>query len=326
MKRTRFFSILAALSLTLSVYAYDFQSGDLYYNITSSEEPYTVEVTYQNGTSTYSGLTQAAIPSEVIYDKQTYRVTSIGFMAFSGGDFTSITIPNSVTSIGEYAFGSCWKLTTITIPEGVTSIEKGTFKYCDRLKSVTIPSKVTSIGESAFEFCGDLTSITIPENVTTIYSGAFFGCSSLKSITIPSSVTSIGESAFKGCNRLASITVNATTPPTIQTSTFIDVNRSIPLYVPAGSLTAYQSNIYWKEFLNITESPTGIKPTTIIEGVYAQNGTIVVENETHLSVAIYDAVGRLVTSGSSLTQSFAVPNAGVYLVKVGERTMKIIVP
>ena len=75
-----------------------------------------------------------------------------------------------------------------------------------------------------------------------------------------------------------------------------------------------------------TDGYVGIGNVELIEGVYAQNGNIVIANDTNLPVAIYDVVGRLVASGSSLTQQFAVPNAGVYLVKVGEQTMKVLVP
>ncbi|MBD5137330.1 MAG: leucine-rich repeat protein [Lachnospiraceae bacterium] len=127
-------------------------------------------------------------------------VTSIGDYAFSG--FTgleSITIPESVTSIGRGAFNSCTGLKSITIPESMTSIGEGAFYGCTGLKSITIPKSMTSIGEGAFEDCTGLKSITIPESVTSIGDYAFYGCTGLKSITIPESVTSIGRYAFGYC-------------------------------------------------------------------------------------------------------------------------------
>ena len=135
-------------------------------------------------------------------------VTSIGDRTFYVcSSLTSITIPDSVTSIGDEAFANCHGVTSITIPDSVTSIGYGVFYYCYSLTSVTIPDSVTSIGEDAFIGCDSLTSIMIPDSVTSIGGSAFSGCSSLTSITIPDSVTSIGNRAFYGCNGLISITV-----------------------------------------------------------------------------------------------------------------------
>ena len=116
-------------------------------------------------------------------------------------------IPNSVTSIGNYAFEDCSGLTSITIPNSVTSIEAWAFKGCKGITSITIPNSVTSIGDDAFYGCSSLTSITIPNSVTSIGWSAFSGCSGLTSITIPYSVTSIGRRAFSGCSGLTSITI-----------------------------------------------------------------------------------------------------------------------
>ena len=94
----------------------------------------------------------------------------------------SVTIGNSVTSIGEGAFRSCSGLTSVTIPNSVTSIGKGAFEDCSGLKSVTIPNSVTSIGEQAFYDCRGLTSVTIGNSVTSIGEGAFYECSGLTSV------------------------------------------------------------------------------------------------------------------------------------------------
>ena len=149
----KLFSLFLALVATTSLLAYDFQSGDLYYNITSDAEPYTVEVTYQEwySSNNYAGLTTSTIPSTITYNRTTYSVTSIGEWAFQGcSSLTSITIPNSVTSIGESAFEDCSSLTSITIPNSVTSIGDRAFYDCSSLTSVTIGESVTSIGSDAF--------------------------------------------------------------------------------------------------------------------------------------------------------------------------------
>ena len=120
----------------------------------------------------------------------------------------STTIPDSVTSIGDYAFYDCESLTSITIPDSVTSIGSDAFSNCSSLTSVTIGNSVTSIGDYAFYYCEDLTSITIPDSVTSIGNDAFGYCESLTSITIPDSVTSIGNYAFYNCDSLTSITIH----------------------------------------------------------------------------------------------------------------------
>ena len=126
------------------------------------------------------------------------------------------TIPNTITSIGNYAFWCCYSLT-----------------------SITIPNSVTSIGGNAFSYCSSLTSITIPNSVISIERYAFFSCDLLTSITIPNSVTSIGDSSFRNCSSLASVYVEAQTPPTLGTTAF---NSSPTCYIPCGTLAAYQAS------------------------------------------------------------------------------------
>ena len=120
---------------------------------------------------------------------------------------TSVTIPNSVTSIGIEAFIGCWGLTSVTIPNSVKSIGNWAFARCSGLTSVTIPNSVKSIGNWAFEGCSGLTSVTIPNSVTSIGDYAFADCSGLTSVTIPNSVKSIGTGVFEGCSGLKSIII-----------------------------------------------------------------------------------------------------------------------
>lgn len=136
-------------------------------------------------------------------------------------------IPDSVTSIGDFAFEDCKSLKSISIPDSVTSIGDGAFEGCRSLTIINIPDSVTSVGESAFSGCkalvnrngfviirnvlynyeGKAKSITIPDNVTSIWDCAFSECSSLTNISIPDSVTSIGDNAFSECESLTSISI-----------------------------------------------------------------------------------------------------------------------
>ena|GEM_PF-5809243 len=118
---------------------------------------------------------------------------------------TSVIIPDSVTSIGIYAFSYCTNLTSVTIPNSVTSISALAFYECKNLTSVTIPDSVTSIGEHVFAECISLASVTIPSSVTEIEWEAFLGCTNLTSVTIPNSVTSIGGYAFTYCTNLKDV-------------------------------------------------------------------------------------------------------------------------
>ena len=248
------FNITLLLILLMSMastkaFAYDIavENADgktIYYNYINNGTE--LEVTHTGDSySKYSG--NIVIPETVNYMNRSRKVTSIGKSAFAGIEserLTSVTIPNSVTEIGENAFNGRG-LDSVTIGNGVTSIGNNAFYKCNRLKKVivsdiaawcgisfyssnsnplcyakhlysdenteitnlVIPNSVTSINRYSFEGCSSLTSVTIGNDVTSIGENAFYGCTGLTSVTIGNSVTSIDDNAFNLCSGLTSVTI-----------------------------------------------------------------------------------------------------------------------
>ena len=168
-----------------------------------------------------SSLTSLTIP---YIDKHLgYFFGAPSYEGYSNGRYytQSEHIPSSLktvvitggTIIASCAFYDCNSLTSITIPNSVTSIGDKAFSYCSGLTNITIPNGVTSIGDSAFAYCSGLTNITIPNGVTSIGKYAFVGCSGLTSIRMPNSVTSIGARAFYGWGSFQTIYCQATSQP-----------------------------------------------------------------------------------------------------------------
>ncbi|MBR7012791.1 MAG: BspA family leucine-rich repeat surface protein [Muribaculaceae bacterium] len=252
---------------------YSFCVDGIYYNITGSN---TVDVA-SDGENSYSGI--VTIPSSVGYNGVTYQVTGIGNDAFYNcSDLDSVSIPPTVTAIrhdafyncsvlehvtlpaglttiGDNAFHLCWNLRDVTIPDNVEYIGVGAFMECSNLASVVIGNSVTSIGQQAFDHCTSLTSVVIPNSVTTIGKKAFYGCSNLENAVIGSGVTSIGSQAFYSCTNLRNITCRSTTPPTMAASDVFDnpAYTYATLFVPNGSLSAYQSANWWRNFTTISD-------------------------------------------------------------------------
>ena len=210
-------------------------------------------------------------------------VTHIGNSAFrTCYNATSVSLPSTLISIGQYAFYACnnASLTSITIPANVTSIGANAFQSCSSLTSVTIPNKVTSIGNSAFNGCSGLTSVSIPNSVTSIGTQAFYGCSGLTAVNIPSGVTSLEKNVFGGCSGLTTLTIGSGVT-SIGTNVFSGCSNLSAFNVADGN-TVYSSDggvLFNVDKTTIFQYPVGksgdsydIPASVTSIGVYAFSG------------------------------------------------------
>lgn len=190
-------------------------------------------------------------------------IKTIGANAFYGSNFSKITIPESVTEIGMYAFSDCVNLKEIVIPNRVVTIESGTFNGCRTLASVSIPASVISIGSNAFTNCYALDQLTLPNSLMYIESNVFNGCNSLKTLNIPDSVKSIGKNAFNG-SALENISLPSGLT-TIAEGAFRNCVALTTLDIPS-SVTAIEKNAFNGSAIENIVLPDGL--AKIAEGTF----------------------------------------------------------
>lgn len=284
MKRTRFLSLILALVLAF-VLAVPAGAVDLTYEVEGGK------LTFDASTGTITkcdaSVTNAVIPSAI----NGVPVTAIGDFAFfwTGGasKLQSVTIPNTVTTIGRNAFQGCGRLTSVVIPDsvtklgqdifancvslsqvtlgtGMTQIARTMFQGCTALRSIDIPSNITSIGYDAFNHSG-ITDITIPDSVTTISGCAFSGCDSLTSITIPNSVTQLGDCVFEYCTNLTDVRLSNSLT-ILPRGTFQNCSNLETVVIPSGVVTVDSSVFRFCRNLKAVTIPASV--TKIAGGAF----------------------------------------------------------
>lgn len=228
--------------------------------------------------SNKSGVIKCAAPITTIKDEAFFELQTLA----------TITLPESVDSIGAWAFWGCFALKNINIPERVTTIGDSAFASCSALTNITLPESLQYVGCDLFYGCESmeafygkfasednrclivdntlrnfaskgLTQYEIPEGVTQIAFATFYYCVYLESITIPESVTSIEDMAFYCCDNLSSIYCKCATPPTLGEMVFdandgeADIPINCTIYVPTASVEAYKAATYWSKYASRIE-------------------------------------------------------------------------
>ena len=203
-------------------------------------------------------------------------------------------------------------LETAIVRDGTTSTSEYSFCESDRLTSVCLPNSLENIADLTFRGCTSLKSLVIPDQIWGIYSGTFSNCTNLESLTLGKAVSALRDYAFDGCGKLTSIHVLNPEPPRPYFSDEEDdifpdfMFENTTVYVPQGSIDKYKSSSLWCRFKNIKESTASI------------NEVMVDENRSG-NMEIYNISGRKVST------SFEKLPAGIYIVRQGNSTKKVVV-
>lgn len=262
-------------------------------------------------------------------------VKSLGMSSLRGTAIETITIPKGCTSIGDYVFMGCNKLEEIQVETGNVKYSSVDGVLCNRqgweiiswpgakATEYTVPQGITNIGEDAFSYCENIEKIELINDVTTIGSYAFSDDTNLKTVVLGEKVTSIKEGVFSYCTSLNEIYCRNAVPVTITSDVFKNVPTTCTIYVPIGAKSTYQSADVWKNF-KIEEASSSVEDefvqNVVVRGV---NGGINVSGAENVNKYVYSINGELVYEGNDTY--IKIFTKGVYFVKVGSKTIKVIV-
>lgn len=249
------------------------------------------------------------------------KLTILGSYSFAYTDVSEVTVPASVTTLGDGVFAFCESLTKATVKCATASIPNGFFDGCTALTTVSIPSSVTSIGIWAFSKCtslksialpaglkkidqtafyeAGLESITFPTGIQTLGEEAFGNIPGLKEVTIPATMTSIGAYCFDGCPNIRKVTVLNPRPCALGTYGF-DGQTYVygTLVTPTGAEDAYRQDKEWSCFHSLYPSYSGIEEITDSDNsasshnVRKLNGGRIIEVDNGKTITRYDLSGR----------------------------------
>ena len=303
--------------------------------ISESDKTCWTYATYDEVSESHSPAVSTSVDEVVIPETANgYTVTGIGSYSFNGCYFTNITIPQTVSFIGNLAFFQCWNLKEIDIPQKVVlgystfsrcerlthvsiscdQINSGCFNECSQLYSIELLSPVKNVGFAAFAWCSSLESIIFPSGLETIGEQAFLQCTSLRSVFLPGSLTKIDASAFFECTSLRYVFIAGETPPTIipwgDVQLFTGINEYAILTVP--DKTKYTSESWASNFYEIRSFPSAVEQTTTYARCYI-NGS-----------SEYNALGLFMGSNDAIKNILDLNIDGVHQMPVMENSYLIL--
>lgn len=219
----------------------------------SSSGDYVITIALISGTYTVGGNGSSYPVFSTSSNKYTLKyaflrgVTAVPQYAFQECFFLEyISLPAGLQSIGREAFNGCCALDLVDLPVGITTIGLYAFANCVSLKSIALPLNITTLNERLLYGCYAIKSITLPSGLLSIVTSSLSNLRSLQELTIPASVTTIANYAMQYAYSMRNLTMLPTTPPTLGGANVFDIIPSdCTIYVPVGSLTAYQTATNW---------------------------------------------------------------------------------
>jgi hypothetical protein len=264
----------------------------------------------------------------------------------------SISLPNSIEKICDSAFEGCSKIKRVNFPDSnLTTIGNAAFKDCISMDSLSLNNSINSLGNSAFENCSNiknisftnsllksigiatfknctsLDSLSISNSVESIGDSAFYDCNGLTKVLVGKSVIKMGKSVFKGCRYITAVySLNSKAPNADETLFEERVYYVAPLCIPQGSTSSYKNMPGWKDFLNIKEAlnPGGINDVqSNIVNVKVIGHNLIINAADNDIISIYKLNGQLISSNKDKTVNGLDP--GLYIVKIGEKSYKVLI-
>lgn len=258
---------------------------------------------------------------------------------FDGTTLRHIDLPATTTIIQGGAFSDCYSLEgTVTIPEGVTRIGEYAFSSCSSVEHFVLPSTLregtgteflkSALGNDAFYGCHALKDITVPDGVEEIRGYTFADCFDLTEADLPASVRAIDSWAFRGDSALVTLRMRAAVPPTLNYQAFDDAHPAqVTVHVPSDCGDAYRAAAGWKDFTIVEDLPSAIGTTAAGNAqprIAAVQGGVRVTAGEATPVTVHDAAGRTVATAASGTGTIRLPK-GLYVVRAGRVTAKVAV-
>lgn len=253
------------------------------------------------------------------YGSQIHTINNSAFAGCTGLTSDAITLPSSLLDMGNHVFTACGGLKTMSIPENVRAFGEYVFSKCTALTGVEFLNSPTNLPNGTFMGCTGMRDYLLPKTLKKIGNLAFADCINLINTYIPQDVTSIGSEAYRNCPALKKVYVYATTPPTIQSNTFSQVNYdNATLYCPTTAESAYSGHEYWGLFLD-RQTVDGDYPTSGIEDIVTDGAT-----EEFYPCEVYSISGALVRSRASQNDVDNLEK-GIYILRSGKQARKIAV-